>query len=80
MAGVLTAAAMDRDPWQWRQGLGPIGNPEALAWFYTAWFVTDLVDEVVLHERGAFTRSIAAMVTDDSRVPGDPEAPLWGPA
>ena len=71
MAGVLTAAAMEQNPWRWREGLGPIGNAEALAWCLTAWVVADLVDEVVLGEHGKFTRMLAAMVSDAGPVPDD---------
>jgi hypothetical protein len=63
MAGVLTAACSEQNPWRWRQGMGPISNLEVLAWCYTAWLVSDLADEAVLHEHGAFARMLTATVT-----------------
>ncbi len=71
MAGVLPAACLDQDPWQWRHSIGPIGNAEALAWCYTAWLVTDFVDTVVLREHGAFTRRLTGLVTCADAIPDD---------
>jgi hypothetical protein len=72
MAGVLTAAVMEQNPWRWRESLGPIDNVEALAWCFTAWVVADLVDEAVLGEHGKFARMLAAMVSDAGPAPYDP--------
>lgn len=42
MAGVLTAAAVGDDVWQWRMSLGAVGRKEASAWIWTAWLLADL--------------------------------------
>jgi hypothetical protein len=67
MAGVLTAAAIEDDPYQWRGSLGPITNAEALAWCYTAWLVADFMDDVVIGKRGEFTRRVVGIVLDAER-------------
>src|SRR5581483_1947005 len=46
MGGVLTAGALEEDPYQWRQNLGPVTNGEALAWCYTAWLIGDFLDHI----------------------------------
>ena len=62
MGGVLTAAAFGEDAYEWRQGLGPITNAEAIAWCHTAWQVTDFMDDIVLGESGEFLRRIVGVV------------------
>ncbi len=55
VAGILTAASLDRSPYEWRTGIGPIGDREGMVWAYTAWLLTDFLDNVVYGERpGAF--------------------------
>jgi hypothetical protein len=63
MPGVLTAA-VEEDPYQWPQGLGPIANAEALVWCYTAWLLADFTDTIILGKPGEFARRITTLVLD----------------
>jgi hypothetical protein len=63
MAGVLTAAALGGDIWQWRAGLGPLAGGETAAWCLTAWLLFDFVDGLVYEEPGGFARETARIVT-----------------
>jgi hypothetical protein len=63
MAGVLTAAAVGDDIWQWRTSLGPVSKKETAAWCWTAWLLADLIDSGQ-GEPGRFTREAARIVTD----------------
>lgn len=64
MAGVLTAAALGEDAYQWRASLGPVTNAETSAWYYTAWLLADFIDSIVLQEPGKFVRESVRLVTD----------------
>jgi hypothetical protein len=61
IAGVLTAAALDRDAHQWRQLLGQVPAAETAAWCCTAWLLADLAD-TVSGNRGGFTTRFADVV------------------
>lgn len=71
MAGVLTAAAVGDDVWQWRMSLGAVGRKEASAWIWTAWLLADLID-TGQGERGRFVRDAATIVTDSAADQGPP--------
>ena len=73
MAGVLTAAAVGDDVWQWRMSLGEVGRKEASAWIWTAWLLADLIDSG--HgERGRFVRDAATIVTNSAASQDHPPA------
>lgn len=63
MAGVLTAAAVGDDIWQWRTSLGTISKKETAAWCWTAWLLADLID-TGYGEPGRFVREATRIVTD----------------
>jgi hypothetical protein len=63
MAGVLTAAAVGDDIWQWRTSLGTVSKKETAAWCWTAWLLADLIDSGH-QEPGRFVREVARIVTD----------------
>jgi hypothetical protein len=75
MAGVLTAAALGDDIWQWRVGLSPVSRAETAAWCYTAWLLADLTDSVGFGKPGTFSRIAAEIVTSaaDGGDLNDPE-------
>lgn len=59
VAGILTAACLDRSPYEWRTVLGPISDREAIVWSYTAWLLTDFLDNAVYGEKpGAFAEML----------------------
>lgn len=65
MAGVLTAAAVGDDIWQWRTSLGTVSKKETAAWCWTAWLLADLIDSGY-GEPGRFVREAARIVTDSA--------------
>jgi hypothetical protein len=61
VAGILTAACVGLNPFQWRTGLGPVERPEGLVWAYTAWLVVDFMDNAVFGEKpGQFAEIVTA--------------------
>ena len=67
VAGILTAASLGQDPYEWRIVLGPITQPETLMWCYVAWLIIDFIDGAALEEPGAF----AQMLTEIIGAPND---------
>jgi hypothetical protein len=65
MAGVLTAAAVGDDIWQWRMSLGTVSRKETAAWCWTAWLLADLID-TGHGEPGIFVRETARLVTESA--------------
>lgn len=44
LAGALTTAFLNGDPYEWRRDYGPIPRSETLGWCYTAWMLADFID------------------------------------
>ena len=66
-AGILTAAVYGHSPYEWRVGLGPISQCEALMWCYVAWLVIDFVDATVIGEPGGFAAMLAEALRADEK-------------
>jgi hypothetical protein len=65
MAGVLTAAAIGDDIWQWRISFGAVSKKETAAWCWTAWLLADLID-TGHGEPGRFVREAARLVRESA--------------
>ena len=65
VAGILTAAFLELDPYGWRTSFGSIEPDEPLAWCYTAWLLVDLVDSTT-ERPGGFAETLRTVLTSDS--------------
>lgn len=64
-AGLLTAAAVGQDPYDWWSRLSPLEPDGDLAtWSYPTWLLMDYVDAVVLDQPGAFARLVTTTVIE----------------
>ena len=67
VAGALTAAVLDQDPYMWRSQFGPLPADETLTWCYTAWMVVCMLDDYM--GAGYFPKAMTTVLD------GDPESP-----
>lgn len=66
VAGLLTAAFFDQDPYEWRTSLGPIPADEALVWCYTTWLLIDFMDNAAFGEQpGRFAEILTQVLASD---------------
>lgn len=67
-AGLLTAAAVGQDPYEWWSRLTPLEPDRDLAtWSYPTWLLMDYVDAVVLDQPGAFARLVTTTVIEPAQ-------------